>query len=289
MWTLDRPEYTARTTFTACISRVRNLELKTRLEGVIQAVVDASNAFDAAAEQHSLYEVARDARVGGVVTTEEMEKVYTQRMAKIGAPGRAIYDEIFSSSPQGRCPLCAQRPVATLDHHLPKAHYPALAVTPLNLVPSCADCNKAKLASIPQTAADVGLHPYYDEIDDEAWLAARVIETRPAAVRFRVVAPDAWDTILAARVRNHFRTLGLAALYASEAAEELVNIRHQLFEMHDTAGMYDVREELRKRAESCALGRRNGWRAATYSAWAESDWFCDGGFAPEDRNPEVCG
>jgi hypothetical protein len=281
MWTLERPAPTPRATFTACISRVRNRALKGRLAGVTQAVVDASTAFDAAARRHALHQLVQNPLVGGTVTTKEMEKVYTQRMAKSGAPGRAIYDEIFSSSPQGRCPLCAQRPVATLDHHLPKAHYPALAVTPLNLVPSCSDCNKAKLSAVPQNATEVGLHPYYDEIDDEVWLAARVVETAPAALRFHVVTPAGRDRVLAARVKNHFQTLGLGKLYASEAAEELVNIRHQLVEMHRDGGLEVVRSELETRAASCSLARRNGWRAATYNAWAASDWFCDAGFAPE--------
>jgi hypothetical protein len=281
MWSLERPEHTAHATFVACISKVRDPALKGRLQSVTQAIVDASTAFDEAAGRQALHEIIRDAIVGGIITTKEMEKVYTRRMAKSGAPGRLIYDEIFGSPPQGRCPLCVQRPVATLDHHLPKAHYPALAVAPLNLVPCCTDCNKAKLAAIPHTAEAVSLHPYYDDIDDEIWLVARVLETRPAAVRFRVVTPARWDAVLAARVENHFRTLGLAALYASEAAEELVNIRHQLIEMHDVAGMEQVREELQNRAASCSLGRRNGWRAATYSAWAGSEWFCKGGFASE--------
>lgn len=281
MWTLDRPGHTASATFQTCISRVRNPTLKARLESVTEAVVDASTAFDTAAGRHALHEIAREALVGGDVTTTEMDKVYTQRMAKEGAPGRDIYDEIFASSPQGRCPLCAQRPVATLDHHLPKAHYPALAVTPLNLVPSCTDCNKAKLDFIPRSARDIALHPYYDRIDDELWLVAEMVETRPAAVRFRVSVPDAWDDVLSARVRNHFRTLGLGRLYASEAAEELLNIRHQLIGLHSYGGMEDVRDELGDRATSCAAGRRNGWRTATYRAWADSTWFCNGGFAFE--------
>ncbi len=32
MWTLERPSYTARATFTICISRVRDAALKARLE-----------------------------------------------------------------------------------------------------------------------------------------------------------------------------------------------------------------------------------------------------------------
>ena len=279
MWPLERPKHSARSSYTTCISRVRNAGLAARLGAATTTVVDASTAFDHAAARGALHQIPITATVAPDITTEEMSKVYTQRMAKNGAPGRDIYDDIFGASPQGRCPLCGQRPVAALDHHLPKAHYPALAVAPLNLLPACSDCNKAKLDAIPTCAEEVALHPYYDDLGDDVWLVARVVERRPTALRFTVVAPTAWSPVLAARVLNHFRNLGLAALYASEAAEELINIRHQLILLKASGAAAGVRDELQRRALSCATGRQNGWRAAAYRAWHASKWFCDGGFA----------
>jgi hypothetical protein len=282
MLPLDRPLYTARATFHACIGRVRNRDLHARLVAATPSIVDASDAFDEAAERHALHEIMREAIVAPDVTTEEMEKVYSQRMAKEGVPGRGVYDDIFTASPQGLCPLCVHRQVTTLDHHLPKAHYPALAVAPLNLVPSCSDCNRSKLHGFPHAAEEVALHPYYDDLGQDQWLHATVVETRPAAVRFRVVRTIAWDDLLAARVRNHFRLLGLGILYGAQAADELVNVRQQLTNIHAICGHEEVRRELDRRAISSAVGRPNGWRSATYRAWADSQWFCEGGFALED-------
>jgi len=280
MWSLERPGPSARSAYTTCISRVRDPVLAARLSAATTTIVKASAAFDHAAAQGTLHQIPSIAIVAPDITTEEMGKVYTQRMARNGGPGRDIYDEIFGSSPQGRCPLCAQRPVATLDHHLPKAHFPALAVAPLNLLPACSDCNKAKLDAIPTCAEEVALHPYYDDLGDDVWLVARVVERRPTALRFRVAVPAAWSPVLAARVLNHFRSLGLAALYASEAAEELINIRHQLITLRASHAAAGVRHELQRRALSCAIGRQNGWRAAAYRAWHASNWFCGGGFEP---------
>ena len=278
MWALDRPQHSARSAYATCISRVRNPGLAARLAAATTTVVEASAAFDLAAAQGRLHQIATSAIVAPDITTEEMGKVYAQRMVKNGSPGREIYDEIFGCSAHGRCPLCGQRPVATIDHHLPKAHYPALAVAPLNLLPACSDCNKAKLDAIPATAEEVALHPYYDDLGDDVWLIARVVERRPAALRFQVRSPAVWGPVLTARVLHHFRSLHLAALYASEAAEELINIRHQLVMLATSGAAGAVRGELERRAESCAIGRQNGWRSAAYRAWNESDWFCGGGF-----------
>jgi hypothetical protein len=280
MWSLEQPAHSAGSTFTTCISRVRNPGLAARLRAATPAIVAASEQFDRAARHARLHEIAAHNTVDPDVTVGEMEKVYTQRMAKSDAPGRHIYDEIFASSPAGRCPLCMQRSVATLDHHLPKAHFPSLAVAPLNLIPACSDCNKAKLDVIPTTAGEVPLHPYYDELGDEIWLNAVVIERRPTALRFVVTRPAGWTDILSNRVDNHLQSLGLAALFASEAAEELLNIRHQLSMLRNAYPEDGVRDELERRAASCAAARPNGWRTAAYRAWSESDWFCSGGFLP---------
>ncbi len=278
MWSLNRPTLSAQSVFNTCISRVRKPELAARLAAAEPAIVDASARFDHAARAHTLHGIAVHDIVAPDITVTEMQKVYAQRMAQNGSPGRDIYDKIFASAPGGRCPLCMQRSVSTLDHHLPKAHYPALAVAPLNLIPACSDCNKAKLDTVPGTAEDVPLHPYYDDLGNDVWLTATVIQRQPAALRYVIARSDNWDNTLYARVNKHFNSLGLAALYASEAAEELLNIRHQLQILHNANPLDGVREELKHRAESCAAVRANGWRTAAYRAWSENDWFCEGGF-----------
>lgn len=275
---LDRPILDAEDVFSACISRIRDQGLKQRMTDVANDIVDASEEFDDAAAHNRLHQIVRQAMVGGLVTKAEMEAVYTNRMAKKGAPGRDAYDMLFTSAPQGKCPLCGHRTVSTLDHHLPKAHYPALAVAPLNLVPACGDCNKAKLASLPATASEETLHPYFDDITGDRWLYAEVVEEDPAALRFFVDASAHWGAVLAARVDLHFRTLGLARLYASEAADELLNIRHQLQIIHAAGGAAMVRAEMEERRQSSSAVRVNGWRTITFEAFAESEWFCNGGF-----------
>jgi len=275
---LEPPELAAGDVFTLCISRVRDSGLRGRLASIATNVTQASDTFQDLAAQGLLHEFVREAVIGGVVMTAEMEAVYTQRMVPKTAPGRAAYDTLMSLAPAGKCPLCAQRDASTLDHHLPKAHYPVLAVTPLNLVPSCKDCNKAKLANLPTNANEETLHPYFDDIDGDRWLFASVQTTEPASLMFFVEPPDHWDAVLAARMLLHFETLGLGALYAAQGADELLNIRHQLQMIHDTGGAAAVCSELLARAESARAVRINGWRVSAFEAFAESDWFCDGGF-----------
>lgn len=270
---ISRPTQTASECFQTCISKVKNKNLKTRFQKSALAVTTASKQFESLGAVESLHLVPQTKNVGRV-TKSEMIRLYDFRMAKLGSPGREIYDEIMSSAPEGRCSLCGTRQATTLDHCLPKALYTALSVTPLNLVPACSDCNKTKLNLSPGGSPSVLLHPYFDDIDNDRWLFAEVLETYPVAMRFAVSPTTPWSKQLRTRVQHHFDALKLSKLYATKAAEELSDFRHQFSSLSKD----DLRSELLDRASSCHSVRRNGWRTAAYYAWAESDWFCSGGF-----------
>lgn len=100
MWLLDRPNHSAHATFTTCISRVRNAGLASRLTAATPTVVTSAAEFDRAARRGVLHTLAPHDIVDPDVTKDEMEKVYSQRMAKAGAPGRNIYDDILSIGAQ---------------------------------------------------------------------------------------------------------------------------------------------------------------------------------------------
>ncbi len=277
MWPVPIPDYDAGETFSLCISRVRDPGLRARLNGAKPLVEAAATDYDARAQATELHLIAT-AAVVGAVTAAEMKKVYDWRMARMKTPGRKIYDNLMVLPVGDRCPFCDQRNVTTLDHILPKAHYPALAVVPINLVASCKDCNTAKLDHAPARPEDCFLHPYYEDVSEDHWLQARVITSSPCAVVFRFAPVADWDATLAQRVQNQFRLLGLAKLYGSEAAREISNIRHNLRQHFQTGGANAVQSELRRQWESRRANRINCWQTATYEALMNSNWFCNGGF-----------
>ncbi|MFF4983341.1 HNH endonuclease [Streptomyces sp. NPDC001046] len=260
---------------------MRNQQLKERLQASEAQIVAAGKSYVTAAQATTLHNLEPEDFEVDQVTGSEMVAIYTGRMAKKGAAGRVIYDDLILAAKDGRCPLCGQRPVSTLDHHLPKSLYPALAVDPLNLIPACADCNKLKLDVAPVSPEDETLHPYFDNIEQRSWLHAEVVEVAPAALRFFVRAPSEWDETLAQRARAHFKKFGLAKLYASQAAQEMSNIQYrlaQLYSVNAEGGAQRVQEYLEEEAESRRRAYLNSWQTATYAALANSAWFCSGGF-----------
>lgn len=277
MRTLPRPVDSAGDTYRLCISSVRDADLKRRLDSAEPQIIAASKQFDSRAKSATLHLIAQHSSVGGVVSTKEMSAVYG-RMAGKNTPGRPVYDRLVLSAVHGRCPLCAQRTVSTLDHHLPKAKYPSLAVTPLNLIPACADCNKVKLENTPADASNQTLHPYFDDVEGDEWLNAEVVHGSPVAIRFFVDAPAHWHPVKASRVRFHFKTFKLSILFGSHAAEELQNLRYGLALLLASTDADAVQQHLVERAGSCRAAWRNSWQTAMYAAVAADRWFCEGGF-----------
>ncbi|GHC54371.1 HNH endonuclease [Roseibacillus persicicus] len=277
MRSLPKPTHDAGTTYELCISKVRNVALKRKLSALKDSVERASDEYDAEATLGKLHLISASEDIEGV-SKKEILKVYTNRMAKSGAPGRSVYDKILISSPQRRCPLCGQRDASTLDHYLPESRHSSLVVTPLNLVPSCKDCNFNKRAVYPNSRETETFHPYYDDFDDGFWLRAEMVQSDPVGVLFDVQRPHDWDAAKFERANYHFKTLALSQLYSDHAAGELVGQKPLFKELFEVGGSDAVRQDLEGRARSLRITRPNSWQAVLYDTAATDSWFCAGGF-----------
>jgi len=289
MRTLAKPTEDARTVFLICVAGIDDLDLQHRLIQCANLVENEENTFDVKIKTNELYtltqmKVKKSTKtvrvIGGWVTVTEMKDIYTDYFVPVDSPGRKLYDKILFQPLNGKCPFCFHRQVTTVDHYLPKAYYPLLAVAPLNLVASCKDCNTGKLAGRPTSSGTEILHPYYDNVEDDVWLKARVIQTAPARIEFFVYPPATWAPTLKARVLYHFEALELNTLYSAESANELINIKHQLQEQYDSGGPNAVKVHLQDAARSRRKAYVNSWHTALYTAISNDTWFYSGGYKP---------
>lgn len=274
---LSKPTLSAPAVFRQCTDHVQNVDLRLRLRQSLPAVTAASAQFDMAAQTQRLHTIPLTANVGRV-STDEMVKVYDLRMAKKKSRGRPVYDQLLAAPAYGRCPLCGVGAASTLDHHLPKKDYPALAVAPFNLVPACRDCNTGKRTITPTTSEEETLHPYYDDVTTERWIEALVRQGPPVHLEFYVANPPGSDALTAARVRSHFAVFNLGKVYGANASEHLAEIRYAMTEIHHHAGASAVEKDLDSRARSSECHDLNSWKSAGYRALASDSWYCNGGF-----------
>ena len=284
---LAKPTEDAKTVFLNCISAIDDIDLKRRLTNCADLIENEEENFKDKIKVNELYTLPQTKSrkktksfrvIDGWVTVDEMKNVYSNQFVPAGSPGRQLYDKILFQPLNSKCPFCFHRLVSTVDHYLPKAYYPLLSVVPINLVASCKDCNTGKLADRPTCSTEEILHPYYDNVEDDLWLKARVQHTIPATVDFFVNSPDFWTTNLQERVKFHFKVLDLNDLYSTESATELINIKHQLQEQFDSGGSNAVKIHLQDAAQSRRRAYLNSWQTALYAALSTDSWFYSGGF-----------
>jgi len=276
MLKLPKPLFAVDLVFDTCISRVRNEDLKSRLANAKTRIASDANQFDSAVTTTSLHSFRPPLPVPQV-SNDELIGVYTERMAKKDSPGYPFYEKLRNAPPHGICPLCGIGIVSTLDHHLPKSHFPTLAVVPSNLVPSCLDCNFGKSTSVPSRPEEETLHPYFDENETERWVYAN-LDIERKVVTFEARPPTSWSSVLRARVAKHFKTFRLAERYGSYGANELCAVKSNLWDLYGKGGESLVGRELGQRASGYLSSRLNSWQSALYAEVSSSRWFCDGGF-----------
>ena len=274
---LPKPAFSVADIVDDCVRSVQSQDLKARLRKAKPTIAMAAQSYNSRGAVGELYLIAGGDAVDDVLATE-MEALYKQTFVK-SKKTRPIYASLKKACRNDICPLCGQRTVHQLDHYLPVSQHPVLAVTPVNLVPACSECNKVKLAHAPINAEEQTLHPYFDDLTNVRWLFADVEQSHPLSMVFRASPVAGLSPILASRIARHFDMFNLGDLYASHAAEELSNIRYGLHLVATgTNAANDLLAHLEREAQSRSALYQNSWQTAMYEALAQSDWFCDGGF-----------
>jgi hypothetical protein len=268
--------------YTSCVSGVPATDLATRFNAATADILDLAHSYEIRAAANELYLFPSSPWGGGTeltlgeLTKDELTSLYTDHMVKRNQPARSYYDRIKSLAPLGKCPYCGFGQVSTLDHFLSKARYPSFSVLPVNLIPTCADCNKEKVAGVLDAENQMP-HPYFEvlSIETDTWLYAIVKETTPATAMFLVRPPNHWSVELARRVITYVRDLKLTSRFAIEADSELSALSDFLGQLETSQRIGNYLELMTQTERS---HRRNSWKAALYEALSESAWYCEGGY-----------
>jgi hypothetical protein len=274
MRTLSTPNIEAQSLYQR-ISRARkSSSIRARLAQAEGLVLQAYAAYDGSA--------ATVCGLQPIITQPATEADLRGNYTYLTQSAKDIRAEILRGSPDGRCPLCDQGRVATLDHYLPQTTFPEFAILPVNLIPACAECNRTKAAAYEEAGEGLFLHAYLDVLPSKTrFLFARTgVDEGAFAVSFHVEPPRSLAADLRRRIRSHFARLGLADYYRAEGVNELTERGGSIKELVDGgASVGDVGGYLRREADSVAKARGcNYWRYALLDAAAASAEICAGKF-----------
>lgn len=242
MLKLKLPLFTYAQALNSCTEGITgNNELLVKINNNKQHLQTCAMRYCSSASTEELYTIpptqnTHDANplILNELTKSDLIKLYSTYFVDEKKPARTIYNSLIAGANE-KCPFCGGigRP-RNLDHYLPKSHYPQYSILPVNLIPSCRDCNMdGKGVNFATHADEQLLQPYLDNnrYFDEQWVFARYIagnRNEPGVIEYFVQPPDHWDNTHKNRVKKHFHDFDLALRFSKEAGPRLITYLAQI-------------------------------------------------------------
>jgi len=261
--------------YSKCVSAIKDERLRSKMNGIHSHVSAATAEYLSKASSQKMYELQPHKGVNGVSGKDLVSMFDRLRRSKDGRP---YYLKIREIPKYGKCPYCDIGVVQSLDHYLPKEKFPVYSVAPFNLVASCSWCQTEKGTYSPNSEGEQILHPYFDDLNAEIWLQAKIVQDVNVGFQYFSSPPTQWTEELKERTWTHLSRLNLFSLYSHNAGSRITEIRHNLNTIHSLGGQDAVKEHLTEDLASREAEHLNSWVSAMYRATTDSDWFCDGGF-----------
>jgi len=276
MYKLTPPALDSSEAFNAAVATIKASATRTIYQGAATTVAERCSTFDLIASTQQ-FDVARatNFEVSELTDPNTMASLYEKQFAR-GLHTQRFRDSIRNAAPNSRCPYCGDGVVAELDHYLPKSIFAGTAVHPLNLVPSCRDCNYAKKTYAPNVLNSAILHPYYDEAFDARWLKAILtLNQQNSPVVDFLVSLEPSNIQLENRLKAHLQVLDLERRFGLKAAQLINDFQAMLKSpLGQSMSLTEAQLHLRRQGTSYRdSGRINSWEAATYEAMLTSDWY----------------
>lgn len=267
---LSKPTYSVKQIVLDCASSYRDEQKKCRFNDTSDFIQSKSDEYDSLAEINNLSSIDVHSVVNNSISKDEMIELYEKKFVKQKDVRSKYYDKIMVAA-NGTCPICGLGQVQNLDHYLPKTLYPTYAVTPVNLVPSCRDCNFIKNNAKFNKDTDAPIHPYYNDVNSIVWLKVRLLSQDGDLIPVFYVDEDLkiYDNQTYERYNNHMNTYNLFKRYSIEATRDIAENIFVWKKCLSTWGTKGFVEYLNEIVFSMEQTQKNKWKAALYRALAE--------------------
>ncbi|AQP36667.1 HNH endonuclease [Vibrio anguillarum] len=277
---LSPPKYSINDAIQLCTDGMSKKDLRDRIDqgsGIIRESAADYSVKAVVGELFTIDPIGDDEEsvVNSGISKREFVNLYEYYFRNTNKPGREIYDALMLSANEC-CPFCGGlgRP-KNLDHYLPKAHFPQFSILPLNLLPSCRDCNMdGKGDHYATVYHEQIIHPYLDKecFFLEQWVFARVLPGAPCTLDFYVSTPEEWEENDKLRATQHFKDFDLSKRYSIQATNLITTVVHMRRTFMNGTTAEEFKEFLLSYNNPSFF--INHWQVAASQALANSDWFC---------------
>ncbi|KGH12736.1 hypothetical protein P608_10320 [Comamonas thiooxydans] len=157
------------------------------------------------------------------------------------------------------CPACGEDGTPnTLDHYLPKNHYPEFSITTVNLFPMCDICQGWKgVKTVNDTGKRLFLHPYFDKFLERQVVSLEIGAPYNAPRAISLGAHPDLPPALQLIVSRHMKELEMVSRYYHFFREQYIRL---------LGSASDIREEGLDMRQQIGLFRRTA-RRKSINSW----------------------
>jgi hypothetical protein len=220
----------------------------------------------------------------GTTTTAELRKFVHDAYAQVQEGRRLgrLRSEIKHLT--DTCPYCGYGPIEDLDHLLQRGMFKLFSIFSLNLVPSCATCNRGKTKKPSEDPAQHQIHVYLEDVSSYDFLrvSAQIEpETGGLMTTYHIEAPENMPADIRDRLIHHLSAFDLHRRYKMQVNLFLGTMEFSIMSTFKEGGAEGLRRWLHGTAHALSSNARfgrNDWRTALMRGLAECEEFCAGGF-----------
>ncbi|MFM2620888.1 HNH endonuclease signature motif containing protein [Vibrio owensii] len=216
-----------------------------------------------------------------ISTISDENKATLNLLYKSYLPKTGMRKKVFSTSLI--CPACQQNYAterSSLDHFLPSSIFPNFYVYPLNLIPTCGDCNRIKNDEVPSSHLDNLPHPYFDGfLFKRHWLEIEIFNRKPLNFTFRVSHEFSNKNKL--KIINHILAYDLENTLFTHVNSIFEDVDEDLKDIYESKGRTNLKDYIGSlRNNAFVETHKNKFlpinlEYALFDALYNSDWFCD--------------
>jgi len=199
---------------------------------------------------------------------EDLQQLYSFSNSKIQELLR-IVTTTKNNRKRSVCPNCTIGEVNSFDHILPQGEFSEFIVNPLNLVPSCSNCNSRKSRFYAKDGKKLFLNLYIDKIPRYQYLHADITvkSILEIEIRFYLFKPDGMNEDFYNLISSHYNKLKLIRRFSDHTDDVVTEFENSITPYLSALPRTDIEDCVKEILQKDkALYGLNHWRCVLKNA-----------------------
>jgi len=233
--------------YTKALDKKQDNDMKTRLSAVLANITNAYSQYDDAFGLNRLENLVANPLF--TPHKNDLSGLYKFTSATVRNLKEAI-DKLQPFALGNTCQNCTINSVNSMDHVLGQAGFPEYCVHPLNLFPSCIECNGYKSASFVRNGNRRFLNLYCDTLPDVQYLFLQVFTNANGDLdySFEVRNTNGLSDNLFGLISSHYSELRLFKRMKDQSIKYYNELRNTVQSRLDDVSWDVVTRQVRKEA-----------------------------------------